>query len=67
MLALCLLIVFLECWKNLAVKLLRNSPKVILPSQWNQSVPLQSGDTQITSFVIIVCGVRLETPVFTSR
>ncbi len=24
-------------------------------------------EAQITSFVIIVCGVRLETPVFTSR
>jgi hypothetical protein len=67
MLALCLVIVFLECWKILAVKLLRKFSKFILPSQWNPSVLLQSGEAQITSFVIIVCGVRSETPVFTSR
>lgn len=41
--------------------------KLILPSQWNPPFRYKAAIAQITSFVIIVCGVRLETQGFTSR
>jgi hypothetical protein len=69
MLALCLVIVFLECWKILVHAL----PPKFIPTSCLVNRTLReaffhkAAIPQVTSFVIIVCGVHLEIPVFTSH